>query len=462
MTRACIALQKRLLRNEKNDIEKITALCHASQISIDHLTLEIQRILAVFAPDTISDEYAVLGLDANADLGQIKQAFRKLSLKFHPDAGSSTSNSDKFIEVCQAYKSIISRHNAGNQIREQGTVNWYYRKERTIPTQKKRKNIILFSTLAALLFFFSIVAPIFYKKKVMRKNLNYTDPVLISKSAPVATQLSPEDPAAEESSATTGTQTTTVMSQLTVESQPAPGSEIDIPEPVKTEQTAQEIQQEQKVINKSSLSSLTETQSEIEKNEIITEKESQPTSEQFPLQITATPKTNISKQPSAKITSITPQKIKSRTTKIVVQQTATSHQKDIAKPIPKPIPKPILPSLTSLNNFLDAYTAAYESKNFQQFSLFFTADATENDKSFSDQQERYVKLFQSIDTINFNIGILSSVIQNGDILITGRFQAIFAYPQAQPIQRKGAITILLKNNGRDYLIKKLNYTFNKI
>jgi hypothetical protein len=124
-------------------------------------------------------------------------------------------------------------------------------------------------------------------------------------------------------------------------------------------------------------------------------------------------------------------------------------------------PKPVLPSLSSLNNFLNAYTGAYEDKNLQKFSHFFTIDATENGKPFSEQREKYTKLFQNIDDIDFHIVLLSSSLQGEYILIKGRFQAVFTYPKAKPIHSKGAISLLLRNNKQRYLIKELNYTFNK-
>lgn len=49
--------------------------------------------------------YQVLGISSQADLKEVKQAYKKLCLKYHPDNGGDEA---KFHEVNQAYQMIIS------------------------------------------------------------------------------------------------------------------------------------------------------------------------------------------------------------------------------------------------------------------------------------------------------------------------------------------------------------------
>jgi DnaJ-class molecular chaperone len=49
--------------------------------------------------------YQVLGISSQADIKEIKQAYKKLCLKYHPDNGG---NENKFHEVNQAYQMIMN------------------------------------------------------------------------------------------------------------------------------------------------------------------------------------------------------------------------------------------------------------------------------------------------------------------------------------------------------------------
>jgi molecular chaperone DnaJ len=53
------------------------------------------------------DYYEVLGVDRSADTEEIKKAYRKLALKFHPDRNpNDKAAEEKFKELGQAYEAL--------------------------------------------------------------------------------------------------------------------------------------------------------------------------------------------------------------------------------------------------------------------------------------------------------------------------------------------------------------------
>ena len=50
-----------------------------------------------------TDYYDILGVSKNTDDKEIKKAYRKLALKYHPDRNKSKDAEDKFKEISTAY-----------------------------------------------------------------------------------------------------------------------------------------------------------------------------------------------------------------------------------------------------------------------------------------------------------------------------------------------------------------------
>ncbi|OIN88961.1 hypothetical protein AUJ40_02780 [Candidatus Berkelbacteria bacterium CG1_02_42_45] len=52
----------------------------------------------------VQDCYKILGVEKNASTEEIKKAYRKLALKYHPDRGGSEEDARKFKEINEAYQ----------------------------------------------------------------------------------------------------------------------------------------------------------------------------------------------------------------------------------------------------------------------------------------------------------------------------------------------------------------------
>ena len=58
--------------------------------------------------------YQTLGLDERVSLKEIKQAYRQLSLKYHPDRNKESGSDKKFKEITEAYQFLKQEQKRSN------------------------------------------------------------------------------------------------------------------------------------------------------------------------------------------------------------------------------------------------------------------------------------------------------------------------------------------------------------
>lgn len=59
----------------------------------------------------MTDYYKILGISKNATEDEIKKAYRKLAMKYHPDLNSSKDAEDKMKEINEAYEQVMKNKN---------------------------------------------------------------------------------------------------------------------------------------------------------------------------------------------------------------------------------------------------------------------------------------------------------------------------------------------------------------
>lgn len=64
------------------------------------------------------DYYEILGVSKNADAAEIKKAYRKVALKFHPDRNPDDKEAeDKFKEAAEAYEVLSDTNKRSSTLR---------------------------------------------------------------------------------------------------------------------------------------------------------------------------------------------------------------------------------------------------------------------------------------------------------------------------------------------------------
>ncbi|XP_009872682.1 PREDICTED: dnaJ homolog subfamily C member 28 [Apaloderma vittatum] len=67
------------------------------------------RMLSGYKPKSnIKDSYKILELEEGCSLDDIRNSYRNLAKKYHPDSGSATADSEAFIKVEEAYRVVLS------------------------------------------------------------------------------------------------------------------------------------------------------------------------------------------------------------------------------------------------------------------------------------------------------------------------------------------------------------------
>ncbi len=498
---ACSELQKKIASNNKKELGKIHALCQRYHISLVHLTRELNHIQNIFVPqETISDDHKILGLQAGANIAEVKQVYRKLSIKYHPDT-SDKNDTTKFIEITKAYQRIINSADKKERHAPPSPPAWRYRKKTPPPPQqRKKKYLYLLSLVIGAIVLVIVGISIHYQKRAMLNNISkisttpFSTKPLAEKTPVIVKDQSagihvPEVP---ESSTTSAVQPQIIeqkkltffrnniskqsfhqVSQDEIAVIPlTPASINHIEPPAPNMQTEVEVENLRTSTSSSDghfdgeKSSTTQKSDQMEAKSIVGVEEpnnlfadileqAQPAEERIkaPAPAAALQQTSKQKETSSvfsekryrKVVLIKPKERKIREKKLPVADNDQTHQG--------------LSIQDSLRQFVQSYTTAYMSRDIRQFALFFTKAAQENGKPFSEMHAKYKQLFNTTQSIDYNVDLLGTDIQDEGTTatLTGRFRVQLIFSPDKVRSNSGTISFFLVKRENNYRIKALSY-----
>ncbi len=489
LIRTCLKLHEQLTGPSHSSLAEITSVCHEHQVTLEELSREVRCISNIFSPAAVNSHYDVLGLQPGASAEEVKKAFRRLSIKHHPDT-SGDGDSRAFVEINLAYQAILEGGVTPVAPSFRVDPSWRHTKQSGQVKKQRQGQIFWLSGIAVLFFVMSVFAQHFYKKQVMLSNLNTIDPILaknvshnetvvpsvVSKAAMQLDSATSEivglnDQTIDAGGALTshppdkkpdGKQQSGKMIVVSTEN----GSEKKARGSVKNIRRNKRILlPDQRIIPEtndkrhalamahkySPPQIVTDALGTSSGNFIAHENDNAVLSKSVPLkQLKAVRKKKRFVAPV----------LQERNQGVKNKQSVTPHRKVLLdQTVASPGHAGSKVDMVKINRFFQQYIAAYEGKDLAGFSRLFSPEATENNFLFIQQHDKYVHLFQHVDDIHLQISIISSSKQDDVIRIRGRFVLQLSSPHGATVQKKGQIFFLLTSKDSQYKVMKLKYIF---
>ena len=417
---------------------------------------EINRLIAILDPSRDKDDhFTTLGLCPGAGRGEIKQAYRALSLKYHPDTASPKDRDkpEKFIAINKAYHSLLTAQSTEEGDEKSNPSNdWQENRARKYSNGQKKKLFIWASAVLVVLAVVSTIASINIKNRAMLSGLKRGRTVAAvsirsaTNTVPKSTQLEavpdngPEPQRAVEQTEQPLQESLTITNNARMPEAQKISFVTESPDRIDTLGTVTKAAK--KTLNKK-LSVVHVTKKHFKSN-------SAPTAASIHAPADTPP---IQKEPK---TVTFPRNVNDK--QVVVPGVAIevlpakSHET-----VEKKLVQPDIQS--RIDTFLDDYIKAYEQRNFIRFSRFFAADAIENGKPFTSMLAIYSKLFADTSAITLKVEKTSWQQLDGKILFKGSFKVHVHYNDSRTFSGSGPIRFVLMDEKESYRVSILEYDF---
>jgi curved DNA-binding protein CbpA len=470
MLSACQGLLQSIDAKTGESLEWLQSECAGYGVARSSFLEEISRIVALFHPDQdVEDHYVTLGVPVGAGSDEIKKAFRRLSLQYHPDTAPivDRGHPDKFIEITKAYHSLLAvgqnvqKNNSSNPDAQAN--NWRRKKERSVSTEQRKKVFAWALGLLFVLVLISIIAAVNYRKRAMIAGLQESksvlvtpsqEPQIITKEKNLVEVTAIDPPIALESLTKTSEEVMNLAQEAT-----QPKDIITLPEKDSSEPDTSDIEPLEgadvvsiAVAEEEEMALTVPSKKEQNSNEGNTEgtSESEETDANVVVAEAATD-VNLGVNVAAVETKIPD-------VPLPESRTLEASSSNASKTVDGTLQETDLRS--QIDTFLADYSKAYEQRSIILFSRLFEADAMENGKLFSTKMPTYIDLFAATSELILDVDVISWQKRGSGVDVRGRFKVYLQYKDSREISGTGPIRFLLKDNSDGFRIINSEYEFN--
>lgn len=449
MLEFCRELLDQLDRDTRSPlVQDVGTICTAKGVLPGVFFAEIRKILLALNRyhDPDQNHYAMLGLQADASVAEIKQAYRRLSKEYHPDRNGASDSGKRFMEIAGAYHALMI--GLGRR-KTEGTVSWRKRVgagQSRPPRSEQWFFLLLITVLVVSLTGFSLFLAAHYNRQAalsqlpsytaIRANGNEatasptrTDPDSSTEAVnPAAPTPAPPVPPVEVEQAKSGSPSPVAMPALTPDSASETVADATFtlaPVPM-TEGTTPFIA--------TATVAIEPTTSEHASR--------QPAADQKKTPATAAAKASISHLPHPSE---------------AVAEANTAHSR--AEPPPTPTDGGKANNSAAIESVINNYQKHYNKRELLSFLSLFADGATENGQPVADLSDQYRSLFDHTQAISMQIHDINwNPVQTG-FLIQGRFNANYTYNDGRSKAHHGDINFTLVSNQGELKIQALDYVF---
>lgn len=484
--------QKLIKSNNQDDKETISWVCEQCfkyKVDAHGFLFEVEQIVSIFQPGQGENtvHYETLGLDEEATDDEVKQAYRELSRKYHPDTSSSPSakNSDKFIKINKAYHSLIEAEPSDSHITVPSVTNAPWRKspKSNISRAQKKKNLIGFAVLAIAMIIISLIIARNYKKRLMFAGLQSSRATL----TPTEKTIDKKETSPEQELKTVAVPqkiSSVAMQQILPQEVISKATSVkQDPELVKQGKTKNRA----RIVTASKVKGAVHVAEIDVDNKYVSEKTLKNKEDSLSNELAVLalqPDKKLSKAPEEAIPKITKSgntlpiskfSKKVGTTDVLNKALTLKQKTHEVGGIDLSPPAPIAPEVTAsifeksqdtiqqrIDIFLTAYTKSYKDKDLLKFTSFYDIKAKENEKPLADIVDTYSDLFRKSATILLSVTVLKWSRKQKNIRLDGRFQIQILYKDSTQFSGKGQISFILAEVREQFKIKELTYKFDAL